>query len=150
MAEQIGGLYASLTLDLNQWSAAWAQADRVMTRGTGGIRKDVGVAQKSLDRFTKSASTGIKPYGLIAVSRAFERVNDRVGLLRGSLLATTAVFGGLTAALGSNLVLRYADTFTNLSNQIRVVSNDSNAPPGGMTTAVFIVSVWFWSSVSGT
>ncbi|WP_164894965.1 tape measure protein, partial [Mesorhizobium sp. M7A.F.Ca.AU.001.01.1.1] len=51
------------------------------------------------------------------------------------MLATTAVFGGLTAALSSNLVLRYADTYNNLTNQIRVVSDDA-ADLAGQLAAV--------------
>lgn len=126
MATPIGSLYASLTMDVGQYAQGWALADRITARGASNIRKEAGLAQASVARFAKtSASSGIKPYGLIAVSRAFERVNDRVGLLRGTMLATTAVFGGLTAALSSNLVLRYADTYTNLTNQIRVVSDDA-------------------------
>ncbi|TJW14466.1 MAG: hypothetical protein E5W82_10850 [Mesorhizobium sp.] len=136
MATPIGSLYASLTMDVGQYASGWALADRITARGAGNIRKEAGLAQASVARFAKtSASTGIKPYGLIAVSRAFERVNDRVGLLRGTMLATTAVFGGLTAALSSNLILRYADTYNNLTNQIRVVSDDA-ADLAGQLAAV--------------
>lgn len=125
MAEPIGSIYASLTMDTGGYAAGWALADRITARGAASVRKEAGLAQASVERFSRSADSGIRPYGLIAVSRAFERVNDRVGLLRGTMLATTAVFGGLTAALSSNLVLRYADTYNNLSNQIRVVSDDA-------------------------
>ncbi|CDX26638.1 hypothetical protein MPL3356_60476 [Mesorhizobium plurifarium] len=125
MAEPIGSIYASLTMDTGGYAAGWALADRITARGAASVRKEAGLAQSSIERFSRSADSGIRPYGLIAVSRAFERVNDRVGLLRGTMLATTAVFGGLTAALSSNLVLRYADTYNNLSNQIRVVSDDA-------------------------
>ncbi|WP_192246044.1 tape measure protein [Mesorhizobium silamurunense] len=126
MAESIGSIYASLTMETGGYAAGWALADRITARGASSIRKEAGLAQASIERFTRSTGSGIRPYGLIAVSRAFERVNDRVGLLRGTMLATTAVFGGLTAALSSNLVLRYADTYNNLSNQIRVVSDDAS------------------------
>lgn len=126
MAESIGSIYASLTMDTGGYAAGWALADRITARGASSVRKEAGLAQASIERFSRSADSGIRPYGLIAVSRAFERVNDRVGLLRGTMLATTAVFGGLTAALSSNLVLRYADTYNNLSNQIRVVSDDAS------------------------
>lgn len=136
MATPIGSLYASLTMDVGQYASGWALADRITARGAANVRKEAGLAQASVARFAKtSASSGIRPYGLIAVSRAFERVNDRVGLLRGTMLATTAVFGGLTAALSSNLVLRYADTYNNLTNQIRVVSDDA-ADLAGQLAAV--------------
>ncbi|AZO29431.1 tape measure protein [Mesorhizobium sp. M1B.F.Ca.ET.045.04.1.1] len=137
MATPIGSLYASLTMDVGQYASGWALADRITARGAANIRKEAGLAEASVARFAKTtaASSGIKPYGLIAVSRAFERVNDRVGLLRGTMLATTAVFGGLTAALSSNLVLRYADTYNNLTNQIRVVSDDA-ADLAGQLAAV--------------
>lgn len=62
---------------------------------------------------------------MIAVSRAFENTAERAGLLRGTLLATSAAFTGFIGALSTNIILRYADTYTNLSNQIRVVSESS-------------------------
>ncbi|BCH33120.1 hypothetical protein MesoLjLc_50500 [Mesorhizobium sp. L-8-10] len=117
-----------------------ALAERVVARTARTIRTETGIAQASVERFTRStSSSAIRPYGLIAVSRAFERVNDRVSLLRGTMLATTAVFGGFTAALSSNLILRYADTYNNLSNQIRVVSEDT-ADLAGQIAAVSAVA----------
>lgn len=125
MAQQIGSLYADLTVNIGSFVRGMETADRATARTAGHIRRDVGLAQASLDRFSRSSSSGIRPYGLIAASRAFERLNDRVSLLRGTMLATTAVFGGFTAALATNAILRYADTYTNLANQIRVVSDGS-------------------------
>ncbi|WP_269581977.1 tape measure protein [Roseibium sp. Sym1] len=127
MAAQIGSIFVALTADIQPFAANMQRGASVTRQTTGAIRRDVGLTQRSINRFHASAgSTSFRPYSIIAASRAFETVNDRASLLRGSLLALTAVAGGFTAALGSNVLLRYADTFTNISNQIRVVSKDSS------------------------
>lgn len=125
MASEIGSLYVSLTADVHPYAAAMSRAERVTTQATSGIRKNIGVAESAVSRLRSASSSSIRPYGLIAVSRAFDGATDRVSLLRGALLASTAAFGGFTAAISSNLLLRYADTYTNLNNQIRVVSKST-------------------------
>jgi tape measure domain-containing protein len=102
-------------------------AQSITSSTASRISRDAGVAERSVKSFWGSASGGsaFRPYSLIAVSRAFDNASDRAGLLRGAILATTGVFGGFAAALSSNLVLRYADSYTKLINQIRVVSSSS-------------------------
>lgn len=128
MAAAIGSLYVSLTANVQPFAQGMTRAQAVTTATVGRIRRDAGIAQRSVDGFWGSLQGrggGFRPYSLIAVSRAFDNAADRAGLLRGSLLATSAVFGGFAAALSANVVLRYADTFTNLTNQIRAVSSSA-------------------------
>jgi tape measure domain-containing protein len=126
MATEIGSLFVSLTADVAPYIRGMQSADRVTAQAGAQIAKSVGVAERSVQRLRGSFQQPIRPYSIIAASRAFEHAGDRVSLLRGALLATTAVFGGFAAALSSNIILRYADSFTQLSNQIRTVARDSN------------------------
>lgn len=124
MAVQIGSMYASITLDVGPYASNMARAVSVTERGAGRIARSAGLAQASVNRFSGSMGSGsFRPYSMIAVSRAFENAADRAGLLRGSMLALTGVFGGFGAALSTNLVLRYADNFAKLNNLVRVVSD---------------------------
>lgn len=125
MAVQVGSLFVSMNVDTQPLAQGWARAQSITTGATGNIARQAGVAERSVQGFSNSLS-GFRPYSLIAVSRAFDNAADRAGLLRGSLLAASAVVGGFAAALTSNLILRYADSYTNLSNQIRVVSRDTS------------------------
>lgn len=126
MAAQVGSLFVSLTADVQPYATAMARAQSVTAQATSGITRSAGVAERSVNSFWGSmGNNSFRPYSLLAVSRAFDNAADRAGLLRGSLLATTAVFGGFTAALSSNLILRYADSYNNLINRIRVVSDSS-------------------------
>lgn len=124
MAAPIGSLYVVLTANVGPLAQGMSRAETIVAKTAGGIRRNVGVAERSVNSFWNTAGrSNFRPYSLIAVSRAFDNVNDRAGLLRGSLLATTGILGGFAAALSSNVVLRYADSFTNLTNQLRVVSS---------------------------
>jgi tape measure domain-containing protein len=125
VAVRIGSLFVSLGADTQPFVQGMSRAESTTTRVAGNIARHAGVAEASVNRFSRSMGTNFRPYGLIAVSRAFDNAADRAALFRGALLSTTAVFGGFTAALSSNLLLRFADSFTNLNNQIRVVSNNS-------------------------
>lgn len=125
MAAQIGSLFVSLVADVKPYTQALQRAQSSTSSAASAIRRDVGLTERSVAQFSRS-SQQIKPYGLIQASRAFEGLSDRSGLLRGALIALTGVFGGFAAALSTNIVLRYADSFTKLTNQIRVVSKDSN------------------------
>jgi tape measure domain-containing protein len=126
MAVPIGSLFVSLTADVQPFAQAMTRAQSVTGGVTRNIARNAGVGEKAVDRFWQSsAARNFRPYSLIAVSRAFEGAADRASLLRGSLLATTGVFTGFIGALSTNLIIRYADTYTNLSNQIRVVSSNA-------------------------
>jgi len=126
MAAQIGSLYVSLTANVQPYAQSLNKAEAVTNASLSKIRSSMGVTGRAVDSFWGSISSQkIRPYSLIAVSRAFDNLGDRAGLLRGSLIALTGAFGGFSAALAGNLILRYADSFTSLSNQMRVVSDNS-------------------------
>lgn len=124
MAAKIGSIYVSLTADVSPYASAMSRAQTLTQRATGTIKKEVGVAERTIAGFNR---TGLqfRPAALTAASRSFQLASDRVLALRGALLATTTVIGGFGAALATNAILRYADTFTSLQNQMRVVSNGS-------------------------
>lgn len=126
MPVQIGSLFVGLTADFTGFSRNLQQADNQVATTSGRMRRNIGLTATSLTNFQRSGSNfGIRPGQLIAASRAFENVQQRANLLRGALFATTAAFGGLGAALTSNVISRYLDTFTSLQNQIRATSSDT-------------------------
>lgn len=123
MAAQLGGIYVSLTMDARPYASAWGRAEQVTSSATQKINRDVGLSQRSINSFTTGVGNkSFRPYALLAASRGFETAADRAGLLRGALLSLTAVAGGFTAALSTNVIARYADTFVNLQNQLRTVT----------------------------
>lgn len=125
MASLVGSLYVSLTADYSQYQRNMRQAEAITARTTGSIRRNMGVTERSVTGLQRSMSNGLRPGALIAAGRSFDSVASRANLLRGSVFALTAAFGGLGAALTTNVISRYLDTFTNLENQMRVVSNGS-------------------------
>lgn len=125
MAVQVGSLFASLTLESAGFTRGLSQAERATSASMGKIQRQAGLTSRSMEGVNRSFSQPIRPYSLIAVSRAFDNTADRANLLRGSLIATSAVFGGFAAALTSNVILRYADTYTLLNNQLRTVSGST-------------------------
>lgn len=125
MAQLIGSLFVSLTADFAPFQRNMKSAEGVVASTTSGMRRNIGLTEKSVASFHRQTSSQIKPYALISASRAFDTVQQRANLLRGALFATTAAFGGLGAALTTNVVSRYIDSFTGLENQMRVVSTSS-------------------------
>lgn len=123
MAAQIGSLFVSLTADIQPFAREMARAERISGASANAIRRQVGLTEKSVGQLNRAfAGTNFRPYGLLAASKAFESAADRANLLRGALLSATAVFGGFTAALTSNILLRYADSAVKLTNQLRAVT----------------------------
>lgn len=125
MPSLIGSLFVSLTADFAPFQRNMKSAEGVVATTTAGMRRNVGLTERSVANFHRTASSQIRPYGLIAAARTFDTVQQRANLLRGALFATTAAFGGLGAALTTNVVSRYLDSFTGLENQMRVVSTTS-------------------------
>lgn len=125
MPSLIGSLYVSLTADFSGFQRNMRSAEGVVASTTAGIRRNTGLTEKSVTALHKSFNHGIRPGALIAAGRSFDSLQSRTNLLRGSVFALTAAFGGLGAALTTNVVSRYLDTFTGLENQMRVVSRGS-------------------------
>lgn len=125
MPSLIGSLYVSLTADFAPFQRNMRQAEGVVASTSGGMRKSMGLTERSVSSLQRSMSTGVRPYALISAARTFDTVQQRANLLRGALFAATAAFGGLGAALTTNVVSRYLDSFTGLENQLRVVSDGS-------------------------
>jgi tape measure domain-containing protein len=127
MAAQIGSMFVSLTADIKPFATDMARAASITQSTAASINKSMGATERSLDRLRGGMShrNTFSPGRILAASRAFDSLNSRTDLLRAALLTTTAAFGGLAAAMTSNVLLRYADTATKLSNQLRVVSKDS-------------------------
>lgn len=123
MPSLVGSLYVSLTADYAQYQRNMRSAETVTAKTAGGIRRQMGLTERSVGNLQRSMNSGIRPGALIAAGRSFDSVQSRANLLRGSVFALTAAFGGLGAALTSNVISRYLDTFTGLSNQMRVVTN---------------------------
>lgn len=125
MAVRIGSLFVSLGVDTGPYASGMSRAGSLTRAATGGIRRDVGLTQKSVASLGIAIGSRPNMGGFIAASKQFDTLNARASLLRTTLLAGTAALGGFAAALSTNLLARYADTFTSLQNQIRVVSKDS-------------------------
>lgn len=125
MPSLIGSLFVSLTADFAPFQRNMKSAESITASTSNGIRRSMGLTEKSVTSLQRQMSSGVKPYALISAARTFDTVQQRANLLRGALFATTAAFGGLGAALTSNVISRYLDTFQNLQNQIRVVSDGS-------------------------
>jgi tape measure domain-containing protein len=89
------------------------------------IQRSATLTERSLANVGKNFGQNININRVLSAGRAFDQVNQRAGLLRGTLFATTAALGGFGAALGSNVFARYADTFTQINNQIRPLTKDS-------------------------
>lgn len=123
MASLIGSLFVSLTADFNPLQRNMKTAEGVVSSTTSGMRRSVGLTEKSVSSFQKTMNSNIRPYALLQAGKAFDTVSSRAGLLRGALFATTAAFGGLAAAISTNVFSRYVDQFTSLQNQLRVTSS---------------------------
>lgn len=122
MAAQIGSLYASLEAEFGRFNAGMGSAGDAAERAGSRIRKSMGGAADAVTALERHFNRPISTGALLAAGRAFDNVNDRASILRGTLLATTAVFGGLTAVLTTNVITRYADSWTGLKNQIGTVT----------------------------
>jgi tape measure domain-containing protein len=123
MPSLIGSLFVSLTADFAPFQRSMQSAESVVTSTSTSIRRNMGLTEQSVTSMSNSMNSGIKPYALISAARTFDTVQQRANILRGALFATTAAFGGLGAALTTNVVSRYLDSFLELSNQVRVVSS---------------------------
>lgn len=123
MASLIGSLFVSLTADFNPFQRNMKAAEGVVATTSSGMRRNIGLTEKSVSGLQRTMNSNIKPYALLQAGKAFDTVSARAGLLRGALFATTAAFGGLTAAISTNVFSRYVDQFTGLQNQLRTVSS---------------------------
>lgn len=59
------------------------------------------------------------------VAGSMDRTSSSIGSMRGSSLLATSALAGLTGALSAGQVIRYADAWTNTTNQIRQVTSSS-------------------------
>ncbi|MHB1086465.1 MAG: tape measure protein [Minisyncoccota bacterium] len=127
MAARIGSLYVDLTMNSGPFVTGMNRAQSATSRAAASINRDVGLSQRTVNAFSSSAGNrNFRPYAIIAASRAYETTADRTNLLRGSLLSLTAVAGGFAAALGTNLLSRYADTAVNLNNALKTVTTSNS------------------------
>lgn len=131
-------MFVSLTADMQQYERGWAGAVSTTEQGAARIRRSSDLAVRSVTSLERSmsGSGAFRPGALLAAGRAFEGMSSQASLLRGVLLATTGAFAGFTGALTANVVARYADTYTNLSNQVRAVSKtfyEAQASIGGVS-----------------
>lgn len=134
MPSLIGSLFVSLTADFAPFQRNMKQAEGITASTSAGMRRNVGLTERSVNSLQRTMGSNIRPYALISAARTFETTAQRANLLRGALFATTAAFGGLGAALTSNIVSRYLDTFVNISNQLRAVSADTGEVAGKFET----------------
>lgn len=125
MPAEIGSLYVDLTVDAAGYGAGLSRVERVTAASMGRVERQMGVATKASERFRQSVSTPVRPLAAIAAGRAFDSVNTRAGLLRGTVFSLTAAFGGIGTALTANVLTRYADSFTQLNNRLRATSNST-------------------------
>lgn len=132
MPSLIGSLYVSFTADVSPFQRNMQSAENQTAKTTASIRRNMGLTEKSVASFQRTTGSNIRPYALISAARTFDTVQQRANLLRGALFATTAAFGGLGAALTTNVISRYLDTFTGLENQVRVTSKSSAELAGNM------------------
>lgn len=132
MPSLIGSMFVSLTAEFGPFQRNMKSAEGIVATTSAGMRRNMGLTEKSVTSLQRTTSSGIRPYALISAARTFDTVQQRANLLRGAIFATTAAFGGLGAALTTNVISRYLDTFTNLENQVRVVSTSSADLAGKM------------------
>lgn len=128
MAAQIGSLFVSLTADIKPFATEFSRAATITRSTANSIRRDVNLTEASVARLRGSMGKSgnyFSPGRILAASRAFDSLNSRTDLLRAALLSTTAAFGGLAAAMTSNVILRYADTSTKITNSLKVVTKST-------------------------
>ncbi len=149
MTVKVGSIYASLEADFRRYNAAMNSAAETTDRTGARIRRSMGGAADAVTVLERHLNRPISASALLAAGRAFDNASDRASILRGALLATTAAFGGLTAVLATNVVTRYADTWTNLKNQIGTVTKGT-AEMRAMLGAVSDTADRSFSSIGAT
>lgn len=88
----------------------------------------MGRSIQNVDRSTSALSrtmAGIRGREFRVLSLAALRAKDSVERLRGTLLATAALFGGFGAAFTLKGISEYADTYTKVGNRLRVVKGEA-------------------------
>ena len=126
MSTQIGSLFASLALESNPFIQGMAQVERTTSTTMASVRRQAGLTERAVSGVQKSFSQPIRPYSLIAASRAFQDTTARASLLKGAIQAVSYGFGGLAAVLSGGNFLRQVTTFTELENQLRAVSGSTS------------------------
>ena len=81
-----------------------------------GAERDMARFENRLDRVDRAGNQ---------VAGSMDRTSSSIGGIRGSSLLATSALTGLTGALSAGQVIRYADAWTNTSNQIRQVTSSS-------------------------
>ena len=81
-----------------------------------GAERDMARFESRLDRVDRAGTQA---------SGSVDRMNSSVGRMRGVTVAATGALAGLTGALSAGQVIRYADAWTNTTNQIRQVTSSS-------------------------
>ena len=119
----VGSLLITAEVDGGPFAAGMANLSRRTTTATGRMRKNVDNTTRSVDRLRHSTNKGFRTHNFVAASRAFGDMNKRAEFLRTTMLGLMAVFGGFSAALATNALTSYADSYTELQNRLRIVTS---------------------------
>jgi len=110
-----------------QYGQAVAGADRfagAVERGGQRMQKSVRATDRSVLGLNQTISRlNSRQFNVLALSAL--RASNSVDRLRGVLLATSALAGGVGAAFSLRSVVEYSDTYKTVGNRLRVVKNEA-------------------------
>lgn len=135
----VGNLHIVMNADGSRLRAGFDAARRSTRNFSTNAQRDLNRTTQSVERLRRSASRPIFAGGFVAASRSLQTMNQRSEFLQTSMLALTAIFGGFSAAITGNALMRYADSFTEIGNRIRVVT-DSTAELNAVQEQLFDIA----------
>lgn len=121
----VGNLHIVMDTDGSRLRAGFAAARRSTRTFATGTQRDLNRTTQTIERMRRSASRPMFAGGFVAASRSLQTMNQRAAFLQTSMLALTAIFGGFSAAITGNALMRYADSFTEINNRIRIVTGST-------------------------
>ncbi|KTG25371.1 hypothetical protein AWR38_00965 [Idiomarina sp. WRN-38] len=87
-----------------------------ITVDSRGAERDMARFENRLERVERAGNQ---------TAGTMDRTTSSIAGMRGPSLAATSALAGLTGALSAGQVIRYADAWTNTTNQIRQVTSTS-------------------------
>lgn len=115
MAVNVGSMFASLTVDTQQFIRGMGRADKLTGTTMESIRRSSSGAAKSLDGLTQVFGST----GLASGVRVFQDINRQATALPASFRTAAVALAGLGGVFSGAALLKSLDTFTGLQNQLR-------------------------------
>jgi tape measure domain-containing protein len=141
MSAEIGSIHATLLADLSQFAQGFNKASRIVASTTDAMQGRLMATDRAISRVQATASRGVQFGSLQGVTRSFETLNSRVDVMRSTMLGFVAVLGSVGSALAVNAVLRYADSYTSIINQMRTVSKRAGDLESSLAGAFDVASI---------